>query len=103
MIGRLLFRLGGLLIVVAVVYLPAAQMLKGSVNNRVFRSLAGGGVICLAAGAVLWIAGRGMATIVSQSCPRCGRRVGHGRVYCEEHLQDTINEYRDQERGKGSS
>jgi len=99
--GRVLVRLGGLLIVAAVVYLPAAQMLRGSVNNKIFRTLAGAGVICLGVGAALWIAGRGMASIVGHSCPRCGRRVGHGRVYCEEHLQDTINEYRDQQRGKG--
>jgi hypothetical protein len=100
--GRVLVRLGGLLIVAAVVYLTAGRLITGRENSRVFRALAGAGVICLGAGAVLWIAGRGMATIVSQSCPRCGRRVGRGRVYCDDHLQDTINEYRDQERGKGT-
>lgn len=100
--GRVLVRLGGLLIVAAVVYLPASRLITGQENSRIFRTLAGAGVICLGIGAVLWIFGRGMATIVSQSCPRCGRRVGHGRVYCEEHLQDTINEYRDQERDKGT-
>ena len=99
--GRVLVRLGGLLIVAAVVYLPASRLITGQESSKVFRTLAGAGVICLGVGAALWIAGRGMATIVGQSCPRCGRRVGHGRVYCEEHLQDTINEYRDQQRGKG--
>lgn len=100
--GRLLVRIGGLLIVAAFVYLPASRLLAGEENSRVFRGLAGSGLVCMVVGAALWIAGRGMATIVSRSCPRCGRRVGRGRVYCEEHLQDTINEYRDQERGKGS-
>ena len=100
--GRMLVRLGGLLIVVAVVYLPASRLIAGKENPKVFRIVAGAGLICMVVGAALWIAGRGMATIVSQSCPRCGRRVGRGRVYCEDHLQDTINEYRDQQRGKGS-
>ena len=100
--GRILVRIGGFLIVAAVVYLPAARLIAGQEDPRVFRTLAGAGVIGLALGAVLMIAGRGMATIVGRSCPRCGRRVARGRVYCEEHLQDTINEYRDQERGKGS-
>lgn len=102
MIGRLLIRLGGLLIVAAVVYLPVSRLITGQENFKTFRNLAGAGMICLLVGGVLWIAGRGMATIVGQSCPRCGRRVGHGRVYCEEHLQDTINEYRDKQREKGS-
>ncbi|MBI1950741.1 MAG: hypothetical protein HYS34_05175 [Acidobacteria bacterium] len=100
--GGILARIGGFLIVAAVVYLPAARLIVGHEDPKVFKSLAGAGVACLAVGAVLMIAGRGMATIVSRSCPRCGRRVARGRVYCEEHLQDTINEYRDQERGKGS-
>ena len=100
--GRILVRVGGFLIVAAVVYMPAARLIGGQENARVFRSLAGAGVICLAAGGLLAIAGRGMATIVGRSCPRCGRRVARGRVYCDEHLQETINEYRDQERGKGS-
>jgi len=100
--GRILVRVGGFLIVAAVVYLPAARLIGGQENHRVFKGLAGAGVICLAAGGLLAIAGRGMATLVSRSCPRCGRRVARGRVYCDEHLQETINEYRDQERGKGS-
>jgi len=71
------------------------------VNNRVFGYLAGAGGICVAAGIVLAVFGRGMAAVVGRSCPRCGRRVARGRVYCEDHLQETINEYRDRERKKG--
>jgi len=99
--SRVLVRFGGLLIVAAVVYLPAAQMIRGDVNNRVFWSLAGAGAICVAAGIVLAVFGRGVAALVGRSCPRCGRRVARGRVYCDDHLQETINEYRDQEREKG--
>ena len=58
--------------------------------------------VCLALGLVLSMAGRGMATLVGRSCPRCGRRVARGRVYCEDHLQETINEYRDQQRNRGA-
>ncbi len=100
--ARALVRLGGFLIVAAVVYLAASELIRGGVDNTIFRNLAGAGAICLATGFILSIAGRGMATFVSRSCPRCGRRVARGRVYCDEHLQETINEYRDQERGKGS-
>ena len=101
MIARVLIRLGGLLIVAAVVYLPTSRLITGQENFKTFRNLAGAGMVSLLVGGVLWMAGRGMASIVSRSCPRCGRRVARGRVYCDDHLQDTINEYRDQERGKG--
>ena len=85
-----------------VLLVPATPLWAEDYPSKPIRILAGAGLLCMVVGAGLWIAGRGMATIVSQSCPRCGRRVGRGRVYCEDHLQDTINEYRDQQRGKGS-
>jgi len=99
--ARALLRLGGLLIVASVVYLAAAQVLTGSVDARLFWIIAVSGLVCVAVGLLLSLAGRGMAALISRSCPRCGRRVAAGRVYCEEHLQETINEYRDQQRNKG--
>ncbi|HKB06828.1 MAG TPA: hypothetical protein VKF61_00965 [Candidatus Polarisedimenticolia bacterium] len=99
--GRALQRLGGVLIVAAVVYLAAAQILSGDVNRKLFLIMAASGGVSLALGFLLSIAGRGMAAMAGRSCPRCGRRVAPGRVYCEEHLQETINEYRDQQRNRG--
>ena len=61
--------------------------------------IAGG--LCLAAGLLAKAAGRTTAVLVGRTCPRCGRRVTHGRVYCEEHLKETIDEYRDQQRESG--
>ena len=99
--SRVLLRVGGFLIVAAVVYLPVAQTILGSVDKKIFWNLAGAGTICVALGIVLTVFGRGVAAVVSRSCPRCGRRVARGRVYCDDHLQETINEYRDRERNKG--
>jgi len=101
MAGALL-RLGGFLIVASVVYLAAAQVLAGTVHRSLFWMIATGGAACVALGLLLSIAGRGMAAMVGRSCPRCGRRVARGRVYCEEHLLETINEYRDQQRNRGT-
>ncbi len=98
--GRALLRLGGLLIVVAVIYLAAAELL-GRVDNDVFRNIGAAGLVCAGLGLLLTILGRGVAGIVARSCPRCGRRVPRGRVYCDDHLQETINEYRDEQRGRG--
>ena len=99
--SRVLIRVGGFLIVAAVVYLAAAQMIRGGVDNKVFWNLAGAGALSVALGIVLAVFGRGVAAAVGRSCPRCGRRVARGRVYCDDHLHETINEYRDQERNKG--
>jgi len=96
--SRALVRLGGLLLVASVVYLAAAQIVFGSTDRDLFRKFAGAGVVCLALGFLLAVASRAWATIIGRSCPRCGRRVARGRVYCDEHLQDTINEYRDAQR-----
>ena len=99
--AKALLRLGGLLIVASVVYLAAAQVLSGTVDRKLFGIIATAGCVCVAVGLVLSIAGRGMAALVGRTCPRCGRRVTRGRVYCDEHLQETINEYRDQQRNRG--
>ena len=99
--SRVLIRLGGFLVVAAVVYLAAAEIIRGGVDNKVFWYLAGTGAVSMAAGFILTVFGRGVAAVAGRSCPRCGRRVARGHVYCDDHLQETINEYRDQQRSKG--
>ena len=96
--GRLLLRLGGLLIVGAVMYALLGVAAFGGTNNALVRTLLAAGGICLAAGIIARVVGRATAGIVGRACPRCGRRVKRGRVYCDEHLQETINEYRDRHR-----
>jgi hypothetical protein len=66
-----------------------------------FKTLLFAGAAAVAAGAALKILGRGVAGFVARSCPRCGRRVARGRVYCEDHLKETIDEYRDRQRDGG--
>ncbi len=96
--SNLLFRVGGLLILGAVAYLVVAEVAQGGANHALVRTLLWAGAISLAGGIVARIGGRATAAIVGRSCPRCGRRVARGRVYCDEHLQETINEYRDRQR-----
>lgn len=96
--GRALARLGGLLVAAAFVYLAVWETWRGGAEAGLFRLLLLVGGIGLGAGAVLGILGRGAAGIAGRSCPRCGRRVARGRLYCEAHLQEAINEYRDRQR-----
>jgi hypothetical protein len=98
--ARFFARIGGLAIVAAFLYLAIWEALRGGADNAVFREILAAGGASLGLGFVLWVAGRGMAGFISRSCPRCGRRVARGKVYCENHLQETINEYRDRQRGK---
>jgi hypothetical protein len=96
--SRFLIRLGGLGIVGAVVYLAACEMFFHGADEALFKTLLMASGVSLAAGVVAWIAGRVTARLVGRSCPRCGRHVAQGRVYCEDHMRDAINEYRDRQR-----
>jgi hypothetical protein len=97
-IGRLLLRLGGLTVVGTCVYLAVWETWMGGADNALFLRLLGAGGAGMAAGVVLMILGRGAAGLAARQCRRCGRRVGRGRVYCDDHLKEAVNEFRDQER-----
>ncbi len=96
--ARLLLRVGTLLIVGAVLYAVLGETVFGGIDNGLANTILIAGGVCLVAGIVARLAGRATAGLVARSCPRCGRRVARGRVYCDEHLQETINEYRDRNR-----
>jgi len=96
--STVLFRIGGLLIAGAVLYVVIWDIFLGGADNALARRILMAGGASLAGGVIARIAGRATAGIVGRSCPRCGRRVARGRVYCDEHLQETINEYRDRQR-----
>jgi hypothetical protein len=96
--ARFLIRFGGLALAGAFVYLAVWETWMGGADNRLFLNLLGAGGAAVAAGLVVWMLGRGVAGLAGRSCPRCGRRVARGRVYCDEHLREAVNEFRDQER-----
>lgn len=100
--ATLLYRIGTLLIVGDIVYLAAAQVLEeGGVNKRLFQVILGLAGACLVAGLVVSLATRAKSGLTANTCPRCGKRVARGRVYCEDHLVEAINRYRDEQRQKG--
>lgn len=99
--SRMLIRLGGLIIVLDLVYLAAGEMWFDGVDDALFRNLLKGGGACITGGIVIWLAGRAAAQVAGRSCPRCRRRVTLGRIYCDEHRDEAINEQRDRERRSG--
>lgn len=98
--ASLLMRLGTALIVGDILYL-AIWTARGGVNDHLFRTLLAAGALCVLGSVVLSIVTRARSGIKAPSCPTCGRRVVRGRVYCEDHLKETINRYRDEQRQKG--
>ena len=101
MIARILYRIGTLLIVGDLLYLFLFDTFWGGARPGLFRAVLGGAAACLVGGVVASLVARARSRITAPACPRCGRRVAPGRVYCEDHLVETINRYRDQERERG--
>jgi hypothetical protein len=97
-----LIRLGGLIIVLDLIYLAVGEIVdEVVVHDAWFRAALLAGAVCIAGGIVLWLVGRATASAVGRTCPRCRRRVAHGRIYCDEHRSEAINQYRDHERKSG--
>lgn len=98
--ASLLMRLGTALIVGDILYL-AIWTARGGANAALFRTILAAGALCVV-GSIVWsIVMRARSAIKPPTCPKCSRRVAHGRVYCEDHLAETINRYRDEQRQKG--
>jgi hypothetical protein len=96
--ASLLVRLGTFLIVGDLVYLAVGEWVLGGADNHLFRIILALGVLGLACGLLLSFLQRARSEIIGPTCPSCGKRVARGRVYCEDHLVETINRYRDEQR-----
>jgi hypothetical protein len=100
MMASLLIRLGSLLVVGDLIYLAVGEGTMGGADNHLFRTVLACGGLSLAGGFVLWALQRARSGMSGPTCPSCGKRVARGRVYCEDHLVETINRYRDEQRQK---
>jgi hypothetical protein len=101
-IASLLYRLGTLLLVGDVLYLVLFEAFLGGADGRLFRMVLAAAAVCFVGGLVTSIVFRAKSGMQSPTCPTCGKRVARGREYCKDHLVETINRYRDQERQKGN-
>jgi len=59
------------------------------------------GAVFLALSVALSLAGRVSARVAGKRCPRCGKPVAHGHIYCADHLKEAVNQFRDSQRQKG--
>jgi hypothetical protein len=100
MMASLLVRLGTLLLVGDLIYLAVGEWMMGGADNHLFRTILASGALSLVGGFALSFLQRARSGIIGPTCPSCGKRVARGRVYCEDHLVETINRYRDEQRQK---
>lgn len=56
------------------------------------------GVLCLGAGILLAMLSPIGRELRRGRCARCGAVIERGQTYCRDHLQQAVNEYRDQTR-----
>jgi hypothetical protein len=96
--SALLYRVGGLVMVLDLLYLAWR---RDAANPALFRVGLGFAVACVAGGIVITILQRAKAGINARGCPRCGRPLTRGRTFCVQHFAETINRYRDDERQRG--
>lgn len=56
-------------------------------------------LVLLLGGFILWILRRVMSHISFKKCPRCGKPVERGEIYCATHLKQVFDEQIDQMHG----
>ena len=81
--------LAWLLLAEAVGWIPEGSF------DRWIRPLAGIGAAAFGAGLLLGVLFPVARRIRRGKCVRCGTRIERGQVYCMDHLQATVNEYRE--------
>lgn len=94
-----LVNLGALVVLVTVVLLLLSEMYFNIEMEGLIKMGAAVGIGLFVLGLVLGILGKiGKRLQPVNKCRRCGRAIPSGRLYCETHSRETIDEYYDQNR-----
>jgi drug/metabolite transporter (DMT)-like permease len=97
----LLRTLGIVAIVGAVLWMVTSEMVFHESRGSQVRLMLGAGVACLAASVIVSLATRVSSRVSTRKCPRCGKPVQQGHIYCQDHLKEAVNRFRDDQRQKG--
>ena len=88
----------GLVLLAALAWIVVADSTHwippGSLDSWIF-PVGAGGVGCIALGVLLGMLSPVARRMRQGRCVRCGGRTERGQTYCASHLQETVNEYRD--------
>jgi len=93
--------LGILLMVGGLLWMVVADLVFHEGRGEQVRLLLMGGAALLAVSLLLSLTGRVQAKVAGKHCPRCGKPVSRGQIYCPDHLKEAVNQFRDSQHHKG--
>jgi predicted nucleic acid-binding Zn ribbon protein len=99
--GRSLFSLGSFLLV-ATVFLwiaGAAGWMSDHASDVSSAISLKAGIVLMVASLILRLVSPVAKQITKSHCAACGRPVAKGHIYCNDHLQETVNQTRDRTHG----
>lgn len=98
---RSLRTLGILAVAAGLLWMVIDGLVLEESRGREVRLLLLVGVVLLGLSLILAAVGRVTAKVAGRRCPRCGRPVQHGHVYCADHRKEAVNQIRDHQSQKG--
>jgi predicted nucleic acid-binding Zn ribbon protein len=93
--------LGILSVAGGLIWMAVAEIVLHQPRGGQVRLLLIAGVLMLILSVVLSISGQVSAKVAGRRCPRCGKPVSKGHIYCADHLKEAVNQFRDDQRRKG--
>ena len=93
--ARALMTIGLLIVAVAVLGLIVSDTEMGGDHETILRQAILAGAAFFGGGLACAMVSRLSKMRLRRGCPRCGRRVRAGHVYCEDHFQESVFRARD--------
>jgi len=97
----LLRTLGILALAVAILWMVVSEVVFHEARATQVRILLGAGAVLLVASLILSVFSRLSSKMAGRRCPRCGKPVQQGHTYCQDHLKEAVDQFRDDQRKKG--
>lgn len=98
---KLLRTIGFLAVGAAVVWMVVSEMILHENRVSQVRLLLAVGALLLITSLILSMVFRVSNKMTGSRCPRCGKPVQQGHIYCQDHLKEVVNRSRDDQRQKG--
>lgn len=92
---RILIKTGLAIVIVTMLVMLFAKSESFGVSSELVRNALYLGAALCVVGVALGVLLRVANITQGRRCPRCRRPVARGRVYCEDHFQQTLHDARD--------
>ncbi len=97
-----LLRTSGILVLgAALLWMIISEMVLGEGRGSQVRFLLGAGALLIGASFAVSMITRVSSKMAGKRCPRCGKSVQQGHIYCADHMKEAVNQFRDAQRKKG--